>query len=172
MVRREVRDAVPTCGAILSRGGAGRGQGRKPVLSDWQRIVVGQECETRWQDEIKSRLDTKVAESFELVEEEWARLHRVPVPRRRAWLQSEEAGIVFADIEIARRERLGLSDNDRLPSIASFSVPRPKGLRREIISQVAVDETQARGFSVSERLVEACWKEYRQLIQEIRSDRV
>lgn len=86
MVRREVRDAVPTCGAILSRGGAGRGQGRKPVLSDWQRIVVGQECETRWQDEIKSRLDTKVAESFELVEEEWARLHSVPVPRRRAWL--------------------------------------------------------------------------------------
>lgn len=156
----------------MTRGGPGRGQGRKPVLSEWDRVVVGQECETGWHDEIKSRLDVKVAESFELVEEEWARLHRVPVHRRKVWLQSEEAKLVFADIEIARRERLGLSDDDPLPSTASFSVPRPKGLRREIISQVAVDETQARGFSVTERLVEACWKEYRQLVQEIRSDRV
>ncbi|WP_140778500.1 hypothetical protein [Mesorhizobium sp. B2-4-17] len=129
-----------------------------------ERWNVGAKCEAHWRDEIEARLSAKTHKVYEDIDEEWARIQAVPVRRRKAWLRSEEAEQAFADVEIARRERLGLSDDEVIPDVARITVSRPKKLRAQVIAQVSS------ASNVSPRLTEACWKEFRQLAKRLRSD--
>lgn len=145
----------------MPRGGARKGAGRKPVLNLEERWALGAQCEGLWQDEIRARRDAKGRKAYEDVDEEYRRVQASLRRRGTSWLRSEAGMQALADVEIARRERLGLSDDEVLPAVNRISAPRPKRLRAEIIAQVAL------ASNISPRRAEACWKEFRQMARRV-----
>jgi hypothetical protein len=153
----------------MSKGGAGRGQGRKPVLTEYERISVGSRCERIWRIKIEDRLREVIAKETSIVRQLWEQANAVPPPDREAWLRSQDGWDYIDDVEFALREQFGISPDDPRPAprMIQLTAPRPLGTRQSIISIVAAEESAARHKSISNRLVEACWKEYRQMVQEI-----
>lgn len=155
----------------MARGGSGRGQGRKPTLSYYDRIRVGARCETLWRRAIERRLAEKVADTFDGAYDEYANLQRIPVSMRAAYVKRHKERLEF-DIEADIRTRLGLEGNEPYPLVTTVSVSRPKGLKPAIIERVSKCATRLCGTPVSNRLVEACWKDFRRLESRLRSDSV
>ena len=141
----------------MPRGGRRPGAGRKRTLSGQERLVVGVHCERLLQDEWEAAKQKAIELATPAIREEWGKARAIPVAERKKWIGS------FADKDHRDNVEMAL-DEERGTTVTPIRVRRPKGVRKDIINQVA-DE---RGVSL--RMVETCWKEYRALQKHLRED--
>lgn len=153
----------------MRRGGRREGAGRKPILDEDQRLLIGSRCQQLWEDKQHDALMAHSQEGSKLIQVEYDKINKIPIHERKAWGDSEAQQDHLDNIEFALREAQGIdADDDRMPSsVTNYSVPRIKGQRKPIIIQVADESSIDYGIFISERTVEACWKEWRKVLKEI-----
>jgi len=92
---------------------------------------------------------------------EWAKMQAVPVKDRADWIASAAGMEALEDVEYARREDSGIDidddDDTPAPRVRLICPKRPKGVRQNIIAEVA------RETGVSIWIVERAWKAFRRL---------
>jgi hypothetical protein len=139
------------------RGGARDGAGRKPILTDEQRLQIGAAIHRRlWRKtraEFARTVDAKFADDDLLAL--WAELNKIPTAERRN-VDSDDARLADIQVEI---EEGGLQGR------RYFSGPRriaPR-VRGPIVRSVARAASRLFGVSISLRTAERCLEEYRAL---------
>lgn len=161
----------------MPKGGAGKGQGRKPRLAEWDRLAVGIRCRQLWTEAWQKNREVAVSHQIRHdVESLWKTAQEIPVNRRPSWTRSEAFEDHQAEVRIAIHKARGvppIPDDIHHPEYAKIEavyesepnrlvkVRRPKGVWRGIFEKVAQE------FGVSQRMVERCWKEYRALEREM-----
>jgi len=115
-------------------------------------LAVGAECQRRWREDIERRLANAQAEYFGRSD-----YHDATVRYRGSNFSDAEA---LEDVEFARREMAQMAPEDEAegPRVVSFAVPRPYGVRRAIITNVASWASERFGKSVSPGVVTSAWK--------------
>ena len=150
----------------MARGGRRVGSGRKAVVDELGRLTIGACCERLWRAAARALHQDAITEAAEHVAKEFEKLRAIPQAARAKWLKSEAYKTHVEDVEFALREQQGIDAwDDKQPSrLLPVVAKRPKGLRGEIMMQLATE----RGVSV--RLVESCWKEFRQIEKRLRDE--
>ena len=146
------------------RGGKRQGAGRKPTLSELDRLAVGAEANSRiWRATeawVRARVEAK-HERYNLKEKS-TRVRSIPLPERKRWSQhSEDDGSTAGDAVYDVRDAIGAWMRDGSKKVIVSPGRAGYGLRREIITAVSADWSRKRGRSISPRLVERCLEEYR-----------
>jgi hypothetical protein len=143
--------------ATAKRGGARPGAGRKPILSDLQRLKVGAAIERRlWRRtraEFARTIDVKLAEDE--VPQNWERLRAVPVADRRR-VDKAALDMLLEDIAVDIEEGV-LQGRRYLPGPTRVK----PGIRDPIIRSVARAASRMWRVPVSARAAEICLEEYR-----------
>jgi hypothetical protein len=139
------------------RGGARRGAGRKPILTDLQRLKIGAAIDRRlWR---KTRTDFVRSVDAKFADDDlralWARLQATPDIDRRK-VDPNALADLLADIE-AEIEEGGLQGQRRFRGPIRVA----PGIRKPIIRSVARAASRLYCASVSERTAERCLEEYR-----------
>jgi hypothetical protein len=125
------------------------------------KLKIGGRCETLWREAYRRKEDAAIAEATFNVRDDWDAAQAVPVRDRGRWLKQDYAQH-RRDVEESLKEDQGTSHPKRFVTIR---VNRPKGQRATIIKQAA--EEFAEEFGVSERMVRACWQEFRRFEKEV-----
>ena len=167
-------------------GGKRQGAGRKPILTDMQRLRVGLWCEEAQLEQIKDYARGRMrhgaerrairAGDIDSADELWIRLEELQARMRKRAIEgrlppdlyAKEEG--FEDVDLnddaieLRSLRYNASnfpeDKGRRGLLIAENV-RPKGLRSKILREVSAKASAAFGVAVTARLVDECWKEYR-----------
>ena len=134
------------------RGGRRDGAGRRPVLTEMERIAVGARCERLWLEEREVGENAAIASATRNLRAEHREAANVPVSERAAWIKANRL-----DHEENVEEALQL---DRV-ILQRVIGKRPKGKRKAIIAQVASER------NISKRLVKTCWKESRRIRKDL-----
>jgi hypothetical protein len=147
------------------RGGKRRGAGRKPTLSEVDRVALGAEVEARLALAAKARREAMVEarnERFNL-QEKRARLNSIPVDERRRrarqspnWADDDDTVL---DIRDAVSALYGSSKIEI--SIAQLRY----GLRRQILAEVAKEKSKKLRRNITPRFVERCLEEHRAVLR-------
>ena len=140
----------------MTRGGAGRGQGRNKVIPDsLARFNIGMRCEEiqRERDEVAFRIyqdrqRTQLKIEAQLLARE-----------RKVWKTKDEVAKGIDD-----EKDLYKKSPARLVNLAKF---RPRRLTRNEICQIVADELRARGSRISRNKVSDCWREYRKSTKDV-----
>lgn len=135
----------------MPRGGKRKGAGRKPAIpsGSWLDFEIGAEAEKRWQEQS--------------AKEAAVRLSETPLQEAAAALSSKLGRRLTPDERRAvfgRKGRLYLSASRK----GAWRHRRPYGLRLHIIGELA------REFSLSERMIERIWKQYRKFLKSLSSE--
>ena len=151
------------------RGGRRLNAGRKPILSDLQRFCVGMQCEGDFKAAAaakqKAEIERVLAQSdYDAV---IAKVHTIPVHKRKEWLQSQEYDAHCADIELELHALAGTDPDGGQDAPRLFTVfpQRPTGVRNDIIEKVAADWATRIGKPISISTVTRCWEEARELLK-------
>jgi hypothetical protein len=158
----EIAGIVPV--PTPTRGGAGRGQGRKPVLTSMQMVLLGLTCEALWcrLRERKARAQYRNQPHVKDIRQEQARTNLIPVRLRGHYSSRDTRRDVSENIN-------DTLDNHRraaghAPSKSRFvSIPhrRPYG-KREWVKRVVIRwYHRTHGIVVSPRRIQDCWEKYR-----------
>ena len=147
------------------RGGKRPGAGKRPTLSEIDRLAIGAEAEKRIAEAAEARLRALVETKLEPygLREKWARLRDVPTQERKRWARrSADDGSVTGDTVFdVRADLVALARTGKI--IVSHAQLR-RGLRREVIATVAKEWSQRLSLTVTPRFVERCLEEYRAII--------
>lgn len=174
----------------MARGGARNNAGRKPLLTDLQRIRVGAECQNRLDAEARAqarqRIDARSDRTTysEVVEA----VHQIPLAERRSWTEDDHADHSF-DVDMALRRDQGVlrdpeksydEDDEFVPEIVgdddfgpepvryhSEPLRRPQGVNQRIRRDVAREMSAHFGVELKERFVQKCWDEYRAFLKSL-----
>jgi hypothetical protein len=99
----------------------------------------------------------------------WEGVQAIPVPQRKAWLESEAYKDHSGDIESWLHARAGTPFDDetanyegKAPRVVTLSTKPPKGTRQRIVGEVAMETGQ------SESVVDNLWQAYRRFERELR----
>jgi len=139
------------------RGGTRQGAGRKPILTDEQRLQIGAAIHRRlWR---RTRVEFARAVDAKFADDDlatlWAGLNKIPVADRH---KVDVDDVRLADIKVEIEE-------GGLHGRRYFSGPRrvaPR-IRGPIVRSVARAATRLFGVSISPRTAERCLEEYRAL---------
>lgn len=154
----------------MPRGGARENAGRKPKLTFEERLEIGSECEERWREADKANIEAEFAKTTQNVSKEHAKANQVPVHERKAWLKSQAGRDYKDDVSLALREDQDISDEEERdrPRILQITVKRPKGPGKQIIQQVAAQESKRLNREISIHMVKRCWAEFRKLQRRVK----
>lgn len=145
---------------MKTRGGAGRGQGRKPVLTLTKRLLVGAECDElqRKSGEAEAETRHEQAAGVNKLREMQERVNsiRPPVPMPGKVLN--ELGHRAAKQKISRAGDI-IKKMGSLNLVRGYSLAARGKTRSEICTEIAAKH------QITKRRVEACWKEYRAFIK-------
>jgi hypothetical protein len=126
------------------------------------KIAVGGQCERLWGE--AARDNARDSAGLVELQKSWKRAQDVPVHERtrigKLW-HEEQSDDVEGTLAEHGRERL-----------VTVPVKRPKGLRQNIKERVAAEETSRRGITITPRMVDECWKEFRALQKRLDNDDV
>jgi hypothetical protein len=135
---------------MSGRGGAGRGQGRKPALDPVEAFEVGERCEYLWH---KAAENDALAEHNKLpisrmVQDEQARAALIPMPARgRRRMNPEITEAIDEITEGARRVTLALR--------------RPHGEKAKVLADAVAWCEEQFGQIISANKADECWKAFR-----------
>jgi hypothetical protein len=145
----------------MPRGGKRPGAGRKPRLTELERLRVGALCERLHRNERQAALSEDIREATYNVQDEFndGIISQIPLSKRKEFAESEIGQIFQDEVRFALALDQGLSPEEaeeaHPPRQLHVSSRRPKGVRREIISAVA------ESLSIPEWLVDECWQDFR-----------
>jgi hypothetical protein len=138
---------------MLGRGGRREGAGRKRVLDPIQAILIGIECEKRWERLARKQALQKNQNrpDIQQVRVHQARLGTIPVKLRRRSSVAETLAEVGEDI------------GSLLPKGRFRAIPikRPYGARARIIADVIEWYLKRTGRRLTARRVDECWDRHR-----------
>lgn len=147
------------------RGGRRAGAGRKPSFHPEEYLWVVARVATYRRAIVHARLKAAIVEHFAksdyLVSQ--AKLDAIPICDRPYSLQTCEVADILDDVDFARREMHGTSDDKDAPRLINFTVRRPYRLHRRILRKVAARASFSLGREVTVRSVERAWKQLRAL---------
>ena len=153
------------------RGGFRANAGRKPLLSDIDRLEVGIQCETEFLSAAKAKEEAAFESVF--AQSDYAaviaKINTIPVHLRLKWLESEECEQHLADVEL-ERHAVAVTDPDGGESasrIVSIPPQKPTGVRKRIVTAVAEDWSNRIGRRITPSTVTRCWEEARSFIKRI-----
>jgi uncharacterized protein YifE (UPF0438 family) len=89
------------------------------------------------------------------VSKEWTKAKNISIEKRKKWLESEEGQNYLDDVNFALQADQNLDDEEDPVRVLQINPKRPKGHRERIMKEVS------QKYSISERMVETCWKKYR-----------
>jgi len=147
----------------MPSGGKRKGAGRKPKLDSMSCLRAGAHCERLWREAYEGNLAAAIDDATWIVQDEHNELKQIPIEERAAFIKSEKGQTYVDAVRDALRVDQGISDDSEPSRLVHIQAKRPKGIRSEIISKVAEAE------GTTDRMVETCWKEFRQLQKEERS---
>jgi hypothetical protein len=156
----------------LTHGGKRTGAGRKPILDELERWIIGAKCERMWREECRKKEDDAIAEVTDHVREDWDRARAIPQSARADWLEREqEDGNPHTDgVRVALQVMQKLDGNAEPNRALTVKAGKPQGKQTEIVQRVALEESDQRGIEVKARLVRECWKEFRHLQKRLKTD--
>ena len=137
------------------RGGTRQGAGRKPILTDEQRLQIGAAIHRRlWR---RTRVEFARAVDAKFADDDlaalWAELNRIAIAERR---NLDFGDVRLADVQVEIEE-------GGLQGRRYFSGPRRVGprIRGPVVRSVARAASRLFGVSISPRTAERCLEEYR-----------
>ena len=142
----------------MPRGGVRKGAGRpkgSTKLSFMKCLQVGMDCEQAWLELVQISLKNALKDINNNVSKEWLKAKDIPKDKRKKWLESEEGQDYLEDVNFALQTDQNLDDEEEPTRVLQIIPKRPKGHRKRIIKEVS------QRYSISERMVESCWKKYR-----------
>jgi hypothetical protein len=142
----------------MPKGGVRKGAGRpkgSTKLSFMKCLQVGMDCEQAWLELLQIGINNALREITNNVSKEWAKAKNIPKDKREKWLESEEGQNYFDDIIFALQTDQNIDDEEDPVRVLQINPKRPKGHRKRIMKDVS------QRYSISERMVETCWKKYR-----------
>lgn len=147
------------------RGGSRLNAGRKPLLTNLERLWVGVQCEDAFRAAAQAKQQAEVDRVF--AQSDYAaviaKVQAIPVHLRFAWLQSEEFEQHRDDVELESHAIAGtdMDEGQAAPRIVTIPPQKPTGVRRNIIATVAEDWSKRIGKPISKSTVTRCWEEAR-----------
>lgn len=152
--------------SIRRRGGAREGAGRRPILSDEQRLKIGAAIHRRLWRKTQAEFVRSVEAKFgdDNLRALWASLEATPRAGRRK-VDPEALADHLADIQ-AEIEEGGLQGRRYFRGPTRVA----PGIRGPIIRSVARAASRLLRASVSERTVERCLEEYRAIEARVTSE--
>ncbi|WP_146187818.1 hypothetical protein [Caulobacter sp. HMWF025] len=167
--RKRQHLADPKLERVLTMPSGGRraNAGRRPILSEWQRLCIGVDCEHLWGEAGKDKIKS-MQRAFEAAGElttEQSEFKRNYVAQRGnisptdydAYQQAISDSIWIG----AGRSALELDQLPRSPRMLRFVTSRPYGQRAEIIERVRREWSEAIGRRLSASIVKKCWEYHR-----------
>ena len=155
---------------MSNHGGARKGAGRPRKWDFDTAMEIGQACENRWREASDTALQDRQAalphDADIRALQKQAQL--IPLARRRAWLASPQYEDHLGDFVSWLHSRAGTQpDEDAPPPPQMFrlSATPPRGARKRIIKEVAVE------FELPENSVDNLWQKYRRFEQQIRKSK-
>ena len=142
----------------MPRGGVRKGAGRpkgSTKLSFMKCLEVGKDCERAWRELVQENVQNALRELDNNVSKEWVRARDIPIEKRKKWLESEEGQNYLEDVHFALQTDQNLDDEEDPARVLQIKPKRPIGHRKRIIKEVSQQH------SISERMAETCWKNYR-----------
>lgn len=155
---------------MTHHGGARRGAGRprKWIFDDV--LTIGQACEVKWREASKRAVEARFAAlaNQDKIQALWEGVQAIPVPQRKAWLESEAYKDHSGDIESWLHARAGTPFNDvtanykgKAPRVVTLSTKPPKRTRQRIIAEIA------KQFGLPDSAVDNLWQAYRRFEREL-----
>lgn len=146
----------------MPRGGRRKGAGRpvgSSVLDELEIITVAAECQRRWNEDCKARLQA-AQDAYYDQSDYLEKSTRV----RESGGKDAEA---LEDVEFARREMAGTPDDEPdAPRLVQFEVSRPYRVKEKIIADVAAWASHKFHKNVSQGVVASAWD----LAKEVRAE--
>ncbi|QHO76803.1 hypothetical protein ACH79_33405 [Bradyrhizobium sp. CCBAU 051011] len=144
----------------MSRGGAGRGQGRKPVLEDARALLVGEHCENLWLAEAEDQAIERHNATPEgrMIAAEQERAQMIPVLLRR---RSREA---LDDIHESINEIIDPENPEQARRGMSLPTQRPYGAKKVILEKAAAWCEGTFGIAITPNKADECWDHYRRVV--------
>jgi hypothetical protein len=141
----------------MSRGGAGRGQGRKPVLDDLQALMVGEHCENLWSSEAENQAIERYKATPEgrMIADEQERSQLIPVRVRR-----HSRGAI-EDIHDSINDIINPENPEEARRGLSLPTQRPYGAKKAILEKAAVWCELMFGKTITPNFADECWDRYR-----------
>jgi len=142
----------------MSKGGVRTGAGRpkgSTKLSFMKCLQVGMDCEQAWRELVQISIKNALREINNNVSKEWTKAKNISIEKRKKWLESEEGQNYLDDVNFALQADQNLDDEEDPVRVLQINPKRPKGHRERIMKEVS------QKYSISERMVETCWKKYR-----------
>lgn len=173
----------------MPSGGKRPGAGRKRGRDDFYRLDVGSRCEALWREVHGNVFDQKFAAENPLYLAKVARARAVPIGKRspmnpaleRALGRHKKSVKEAIDDDATLHGTVGKAwrvQPIKMPWLKltpseikrAIKIPRQKGKRREILQQVAREESERRGRPIKVSMVDKCWKEYRAAMKKMRTE--
>jgi hypothetical protein len=138
---------------MFGHGGSRIGAGRKRQLTIYQRVRIGTVCEYKSRLIAEQRAESRGAShpnaaKIQKLQEKMSGKRGRFADRRFPW---DVATISRQLDKIGRRSTIGLR--------------RPKGVRADILREVAAEVYRAERIRITARMVRRCWTEYRQFLR-------
>ena len=152
------------------RGGARRGAGRPANHDIWQKIEIALTCEALSTEAAKVAVSQRLQKlrHADEIESLQIRINQIPIAQRAAFLISENYSDHVGDLESWLLKRQGSSFDDETGTYnqtarrdVSVSSKPPKGTRRRVLTQVAVQ------FGIPESTVDRYWKAHRRSLSDL-----
>lgn len=151
-------------------GGARSGAGR-PLRWNFDHVLtIGQACEVKWREASKRAGEARFAAlaNQDEIQALWKGVQDIPLPQRKAWLESEAYKDHSGDIESWLHERAGTPFDDvtanyegKAPRVVTISTKPPRGTRQRIVGEVAMNT------GLPESAVDNLWQAYRRFEREL-----
>jgi hypothetical protein len=137
----------------MASGGSRKGAGRKPSLTVWERVIVGQKCESLFLEELQKSKYSAIKTATFHVADEHEEAKKLSLSERKARNTQESARHSYSvDLAVQEDQKTGDAPAGRMRRL---NPKRPYGVRIKILAEIANE------FSVSEGTVDKCWKECR-----------
>lgn len=158
-------------GGMNKHGGTRSGAGRPLKWNFYDVLTIGQACESKWREASNEALKARRAAlaHADLIQSLQNGVQTIPVPQRKAWLESEAYAEHRADLEAWLHARAGTPFDDETANYAgdaprrvTVSTKPPRGTRQRIICQVAKEN------ELTESAVDNLWQLYRRFEKELR----
>lgn len=139
------------------------------MLTEMERMMLGADCECRFNRLAAAKLKAAVASALDRRTEYDAMIDEIrslPIDDRKEWLATEAASDHRDDVEGIMRTQHRLPDDYDGPVSRGIhvQVTKPYGVRKTIVCEVARAATDTWGRPVSPRLVRECWDEFRKIV--------
>jgi hypothetical protein len=152
-----------------TRGGAGRKQGRKKVLTFEQMLDLGMACENLWHrlTERKGWADYRNQPHVKGIRQEQARTDLIPLRARARRDSRDPIRDISENIDdiLDHARRAAGHATPKFTRAVNIPLKRPYG-KRELVKRVVIRWYRCtHGIVVSPRRIQACWAEYRSFFQ-------